>query len=52
MRVELLDASALARDTRAWFAAAFRECVAFGDHGTYIEEVNGKTVCFDCGAEL
>lgn len=52
MNAELLEAPIVDRDTRAWFRAALRECIEFGDHGTYTEEVSGKTVCFDCGGEL
>lgn len=35
-----------------WLRAAQRECVEFGDHGTYTEMVNNKIVCFDCGGAL
>jgi hypothetical protein len=52
MTTELLQAPAIDRDTRTWFRIALRECIRFGDHGTFTEVIDGKTVCFDCGWEL
>lgn len=35
-----------------WRRAAQRECVQFGDHGTFSEHIRGREVCFDCGGTL
>jgi hypothetical protein len=40
------------RPEAAWFRAALRECITYGDHGTFIEEVDRGAVCFDCRGEL
>jgi hypothetical protein len=37
----------------AWFRAAVRECVRYGEHGQMVEiDDYGRTVCFNCQGRL
>jgi hypothetical protein len=34
----------------AWYRAALRECIAYGEHGQETEvNDDGRIVCFNCG---
>lgn len=51
-QIALLESS-ISRADATWFRAAIRECIAFGDHGTFIEQgIDGAPVCFDCRGQL
>jgi hypothetical protein len=36
-------------DDILWARAARRECVEYGEHGTEVEEIDGRLICFNCG---
>ena len=37
----------------AYKQAAFRECIAYGEHGNLIETTEqGANICFNCGGAL
>lgn len=50
-QTELVQPEVITLD-RLWLRAALKECVAYGEHGTVTETVNGRATCWNCGNHL